>query len=241
MQCQPAVCGHSDGGISIPGIPCEMRLEELPIAPYLWPFQSPHPLRNATEVLDPLRDAEGISIPASLAGCDLRASRRAGVRPLISIPASLRDATSSCRPRRSTSPYFNPHIPTGCDPRRCGVVAMQGISIPASPTGCDRNNYCMNPPRPTTSRTKREPQPSHRAKAAPQQPDHGANHAREVCSPRVRAPKRSAPGRSAGRARASQRIRFTPPASSASTARSISRRTPRTSTGSSRCSRCASS
>ena len=54
-------------------------------------------------------------------------------------------------------------------------------------------------------------------------------------------PKRNAPGWSAGRARASQRIRFTPPASSASAARSSCRRTPRTSTGSNRCSRCASS
>lgn len=54
-------------------------------------------------------------------------------------------------------------------------------------------------------------------------------------------PKRNVPGRSAGHARASQHSRFTPPASSASAARSSCRRTPRTSTGSSRCSRCASS
>ena len=44
-----------------------------------------------------------------------------------------------------------------------------------------------------------------------------------------------------GRARTLQHSRFTPPASSASAARSTHRRTPRTSTGSSRCSRCASS
>ena len=54
-------------------------------------------------------------------------------------------------------------------------------------------------------------------------------------------PKRDAPGWSAGRARIFPRSRFTPPASSASVARSTHRRTPRTSTGSSRCSRCASS
>ena len=182
---------------------------------------------------------------------------------IIPIPTSLRDATTAWRCRCSFGDYSNPHIPTGCDRRRPCASTNQRYSNPhiptgcdkpflrASrmyfdsnphiPTGCDRNNYCMNPPRPTTSRTKREPQPSHRTKAAPQLPNHGANLVREACLPRVRAPKRDAPGWSAGRARIFPRSRFTPPASSASVARSTHRRTPRTSTGSSRCSRCASS
>ena len=225
-------------------------------------FQSPHPYGMRR-----LRSASGagnrtIPIPTSLRDATKHINSRLpsqlfqsphpyGMRPSraaygscgcpIPIPTSLRDATTAWRCRCSFGDYSNPHIPTGCDRRRPCASTNQRYSNPHIPTGCDRNNYCMNPPRPTTSRTKREPQPSHRTKAAPQLPNHGANLVREACLPRVRAPKRDAPGWSAGRARIFPRSRFTPPASSASVARSTHRRTPRTSTGSSRCSRCASS
>ena len=200
----------------------------------------PTSLRDATALRSQRVHVRRFQSPHPYGMRRLRSASGAGNRT-IPIPTSLRDATYASKFTCKNLQYSNPHIPTGCDRTSAGRAFRGSDSNPHIPTGCDRNNYCMNPPRPTTSRTKREPQPSHRTKAAPQLPNHGANLVREACLPRVRAPKRDAPGWSAGRARIFPRSRFTPPASSASAARSISRRTPRTSTGSSRCSRCASS
>ncbi len=202
-------------------------------------FQSPHPygMRQHSVPSGYMYADSNPRIPTGCDGCGQRAAQATG-RFQSPHPYGMRQSTST---RGYPRNYSNPHIPTGCDRRRPCASTNQRYSNPHIPTGCDRNNYCMNPPRPTTSRTKREPQPSHRTKAAPQLPNHGANLVREACLPRVRAPKRDAPGWSAGRARIFPRSRFTPPASSASVARSTHRRTPRTSTGSSRCSRCASS
>ena len=200
----------------------------------------PTSLRDATRPRPPPATTSTHSNPHIPTGCD-GVVFAAMPYESIPIPTSLRDATYATKFTCKNLQYSHPHIPTGCDRTSAGRAFRGSDSNPHIPTGCDRNNYCMNPPRPTTSRTKREPQPSHRTKAAPQLPNHGANLVREACLPRVRAPKRDAPGWSAGRARIFPRSRFTPPASSASVARSTHRRTPRTSTGSSRCSRCASS
>src|SRR5690606_5877119 len=104
-----------DSGYFNPRIPSGMRRVEDRAAAEPPQFQSTHPKRDATALIDLVELEVTISIHASQAGCD-QAGR------LISLPR----------------PDFNPRIPSGMRPPLYPrLFRLLLISIHASQAGCD--------------------------------------------------------------------------------------------------------
>ena len=98
-----------------PRIPYGMRRTALFLKAILTPFQSTHPVWDATPDQDQRHQDRQISIHASRMGCD---------------------CPSRCSGR--FRPYFNPRIPYGMRPEnRLSAGTDVGISIHASRMGCD--------------------------------------------------------------------------------------------------------
>ncbi len=134
-----------------------MRPYQPPTCAWLGIFQSTHPSRDATRLLIDTGMRPGISIHASLAGCDLcsvstgsvpedfnpRIPR--GMRPGqsmyqhrrigISIHASLAGCDRAAFTFTMTTTYFNPRIPRGMRLTRCYKALRYSYFNPRIPRG----------------------------------------------------------------------------------------------------------
>jgi len=145
-----------------PRIPCGMRLcGYFPFGSFE-PFQSTHPMRDATYNPNHVPRNNMISIHASHAGCDYQVKTAERLLTEFQSTHPMRDATPGVF-YFSSMWYFNPRIPCGmrrrfynvddlnftisihashagcdCDARIC--FRLQTISIHASHAGCDDNN-----------------------------------------------------------------------------------------------------
>ena len=127
-----------DKGISIHAPHAGCDFEDAHTAELFTLFQSTHPMRGATPIIQRLRKRRTISIHAPHAGCDNSACWRHATQSIFQSTHPMRGATSGATPRSSSCPHFNPRTPCGVRRELAAIVDRDaGISIHAPHAGCD--------------------------------------------------------------------------------------------------------
>ena len=96
-----------------PRAPCGVRPHRPSASRTHFPFQSTHPLRGATRVLSIVKNKEGISIHAPLAGCDGSCASTRNWKSGFQSTHPLRGATRGMAGRLVGHFHFNPRTPCG--------------------------------------------------------------------------------------------------------------------------------